>query len=700
MTMDRSQNEFNLQVTHPSLDHPQNTLALLQHWAQAGWLRPLDVAFAQFLHREAKDAPPLLLLAAALASHQLGRGHACLDLAVTLDNPNFALSLPPESDSLLEPALQVPPPHPAQVLSSLTLADWQAALHEPELVDDGTAITPLVLKGQRLYLQRYWQYEQQVWLALDDRLQRWQDQHIHCATVRSILDILFPVKSSRPNGQKIACALAVRSGFSIITGGPGTGKTTTVVRLLALLQALALSTKSPRPLRIRLAAPTGKAAARLNAAIGGAVAGLPLKELGSQAEPIRAAIPLQVVTLHRLLGRHIQSRQPHYHARRQLALDVLVIDEASMVDLEMMANVLAALPASARLILLGDKDQLASVEAGAILGELCERAHNGHYHPATRDWLHEASGEMLDAKWVNATNARPLDQAIAMLRHSYRFPASSGIGRLAAAVNGGSVRSLSTVYQGSWSDVAFVNLYHDRQERDFAALVIDGRCSNNEQQAPPHWPGYRHYLSVVQHQQPAAAAPPSVFDDWAIAALEAQRQFQVLAALRRGAWGVEGLNRRIAQALTEAALIQPVSEWYLGRPVLVTRNDYALGLMNGDMGLTLHYPTPGSGVLATRVAFPDSSQPNGIHWVLPSRLQAVETVYALTVHKAQGSEFSHTALMLPPLLNPILTREWLYTGITRASQSLTLVQSDQQQLIFDIIQRRVIRASGLREQWR
>jgi exodeoxyribonuclease V alpha subunit len=692
---------------------------LLARWAERDWLRPLDVAFAEFLRHEVPDASPLLILAAALASHQLGRGHACLDLDATLRDPAFALSLPPEGadpGDALEPA-----PRPAEVLDGLSLPEWQAALGHPDLVGSGAGDQPLVLVGPRLYLRRYWHYEQAVHLGIHRRLAR--SEPVQAAlpldAMRRNLDGLFPPSAITPDWQKLACALAARSAFAIITGGPGTGKTTTVVRLLALLQAIALAEPQPgrpaRPLRIRLAAPTGKAAARLNESIAGTVAGLPLAGL-PDPEGIRNAIPVKVGTLHRLLGSRPDTRRLRHHAGNPLALDVLVIDEASMVDLEMMAAVLDALPPTARLVLLGDKDQLASVEAGAVLGELCRRAGEGHYTPQTRTWLEATTGQGIPPDLIDPAGT-PIDQAIVMLRHSHRFAATSGIGRLAEAVNTGDTATVLDIWKSGHPDLALLAL-DGIEDPAFRSLIVEGTTTGRSTTPTPVDPsildptrttesdifgqGYRHYLETLRHDQPGRDADLDAFDVWARAVLEAHGRFQVLCALRRGPWGVEGLNQRISRLLQEANLIPTSAGWYLGRPVLVTRNDYSLGLMNGDIGITLVRPgrTPGSRSdddRPLRVAFPAGDGEDGIKWILPSRLQAVETVYALTVHKSQGSEFTHAALVLPETPSPILTRELLYTGITRARTHLTLVQPGGNRILEQAVQRRVLRASGMME---
>ncbi|MDF3932670.1 exodeoxyribonuclease V subunit alpha [Pseudomonas citronellolis] len=672
-------------------------LELLGQWAGRGWLRELDRAFAAFLLEQAPDAEPLLVLAAALASHQLGRGHVCLDLAATLADSRFALSLPPDGELEGEPLTL-----PGELLDGLDLAGWRAALDDPRLVGAGPGATPLVLAGSRLYLRRYWQYEREVRAGIDQRLARGEALRAALPTeaLRQALDALFPKQANAPaDWQKLACALAAGNAFGIVTGGPGTGKTTTVVRLLALLQSLALGSAEARPLRIRLAAPTGKAAARLNESIANAVDRLDLDAFAN-GEEVRKQVPKEVTTLHRLLGSRPDSRQFRHHPGNPLALDLLVVDEASMVDLEMMAALLGALPAKARLILLGDKDQLASVEAGAVLGELCSRAREGHYSPATRDWLEAVSGERVDPALLDPQGLA-LDQAVAMLRHSHRFSAASGIGQLAEAINAGDVAATREVWERGYPDLARLAL-DARDTRSLRELVVEGggryflNAGGRAGVAPPL--GYRHYLELLRARRPGLDATQETFDAWAKAVLDAHGQFQVLCALRRGPWGVEGLNLRIAELLQGEGLLQVHGAWYLGRPLLVTRNDYGLGLMNGDIGITLALPRDEGGERswALRVAFADGR--GGIKWVLPSRLQAVETVFAMTVHKSQGSEFTHAALVLPDALNPILTRELVYTGITRARSWFSLASAGRGQWVLEAaIERRVQRASGLLE---
>ena len=701
-------------------------LALLARWHEEGWLRRIDLELAHFLAEGAEPSPalPRVLLAAALCSWQLGRGHVCLDLQAVLEQPMPVLSIP------VEPWLQ-----------TLTLADWQAACVAcPSLVaqlsavggtdeafTEGARTTPLVLVQQRLYLRRFWQYEQDVQQGIRQRLMlpglsgeeepRLQEalvvlfggpgsagaEHAAHAATRSVhmagmqaagaVGDAAAEPGRRADWQRIACALAARRRFGLITGGPGTGKTTTVIRLLALLQWLALAGQG-QFLRIGLAAPTGKAAARLGSSISSAIDRLPLKDV-PQGEAIRAAIPRSVSTLHRLLGSRPGTRHFRHDARNPMPLDVLVIDEASMIDLEMMAQVMHALPPRARLILLGDKDQLASVEAGAILGELCAHAREGRYWPETVDWVARVAQEPID-RGLQADGAEDgtlLDQSVGMLRHSHRFGADSGIGRLAALVNDGEVARVQRLWEevragcapDQVPDIARIEVDAERWAA-LRQLVVHGRLDGVPADQGPV--GYAHYLRWMHQNRPADEAS---LDDWAAGVLQAHGRFQLLCALRQGSWGVERLNRQIALWLQSAGLLAASEGWYVGRPVIVTRNDYELGLMNGDVGIAL---AAQDGRL--RVAFPAVGGSHGIRWVLPSRLQAAETVFAMTVHKAQGSEFDHAALAMPAELLPVLTCELVYTAITRARRFFTLVgQSGLDGVLGQAIRRRVLRASGL-----
>lgn len=663
-------------------------LQLLNGWLELGWIRALDIALVKLLAKLDPNAQPLMLLAIALTSHQLGHGHICLDLQSVLRDADLALLLPPEGQ-LVEPQQVLP----SQLLATVSLSSWLAALQDSVLLyrEDKATAAPLVLHDGRLYLYRYWQYEVSVAKQLVRRID----------TVMLLADD-FPERLTdlfnepliidgqrQTDWQKVACAMAAQGQLTLITGGPGTGKTTTVVRLLALLQQSAVQTG--QALRIQLAAPTGKAAARLTESIGKQVASLPV------ADNVKKSIPTEVTTLHRLLGSLPNTRHFRHNCNSPLVVDVLVIDEASMIDLEMMHNVLQAMPKHARLILLGDKDQLASVEAGSVLGDLCADAELGYYTPQTQQKLEQLCNEPVYAEpWhIGDAKQHPLAQRTVMLRHSRRFDGDSGIGQLAHAVNQSDQRQAWQLLQNPTADISYLQL-NSSNTADFDRLLLgDNDLDNNH-------PGYGYYLQVLQEQRPAGEQPftAECWQKWAGAVLSAFDQFRLLCALRKGAYGVVGLNERIAILLHTKDLISSAEGWYEGRPVLVTKNDYSLGLMNGDIGIALLLPNNEAAAeepqQVLRVVFARNDGEGRVRFVLPSRLTAVETVFAMTVHKSQGSEFTHTALILPDRINPVLTKELLYTGITRAKNKFTLVES-QVGIFKASVLRKVERISGLNQ---
>lgn len=631
-------------------------------------LRPLDRAFALFLAELDPTATPALLFAAALASHALGDGHPCLDLA--------------------DPAIVPPREHWRALAPELGDVDaWCAALAAAPLVAGADA--PLVLAGTRLYLARYHAYERAVAAAVAARIARAPAPP--AGLDRELARLFGPPRAGVIDWQKIACALAARSAFAVITGGPGTGKTTTVVKLLGLLQTLAL--RDGARLRIRLAAPTGKAAARLNESIAQQIDRLDVDAA------VKDAIPAEVSTLHRLLGSRPDTRRFRHHRGNPLHLDVLVIDEASMVDLELMAAVLDALPDDARLVLLGDKDQLASVEAGAVLGDLCQRAAAGGYDAETVAWLAEVCGDDVSA-YAASGAPRALDQHVAMLRVSHRFGDEGAIGRLALAINRGDAAGVRAAFAAT-GDVARVDP-GTRPDLAAARLAVPPRDTTTRQlglfDTPTVEAGYRHYLDVLARTRPALRDDAETWQRWAGEVLAARNAFQLLCAVRRGEAGVDAVNAAVTQALAEAGLIAADHEWYEGRPVMLTRNDYGLGLMNGDLGVALRLPDETGRVrLVVAFAVTDAQGRRRLRHVPPSRLDAVGTVYAMTVHKSQGSEFSHVALVLPTDDAGVVTRELVYTAATRARSRFSLVADAQ--VVDGVVQRVVRRSSGLALEW-
>ncbi|SFR49524.1 DNA helicase/exodeoxyribonuclease V, alpha subunit [Pseudidiomarina maritima] len=640
-------------------------LEQLQLWYRHGWIRAIDLSLAQQLAQQLGDDDQATVLLAALTSYQLGRGHPCLDLNQLYVTPEQTLDLPAEH-ATLESLQECQTPQ--QLLASVpALANQDSAM---QALISSVAVnqtnSPLVLEQQRLYLRRYYRYEQQIKADLAARMASIQPVDEH--QLKQVLDELFGRQQSI-SWQRTACAMAMRSRFTIVTGGPGTGKTYTVVRLLATLQKLR---GHQQPLRIRLAAPTGKAAARMSESISNELNTL------KTINDVKADIPTEAVTLHRLLGTVPNSRGFRHHQDNPLHADVLIIDEASMVDIEMMAAVVNALPARSRLILLGDKDQLASVEAGAILGQLCEQAEQGHYTPELTAWLNQTTEVALpfDKTDPNGESWRYL-QHTTMFHESRRFDPNKGIGKLADEVNR---------QQCGW----LAQWLHDSDAMAAAHVEFD----NIRMRAVPRAnhpavqqlveQGYAPLLQLLQ-QRPDSADEVAI-DTWAKGILKQLEQFQLLTAVREGDWGMHQFNQRISYWLFGDQAAE--HGWFEGRPVMVTHNDYSLDLRNGDIGIALRRTSDEP----LRVAFPTAE--GGIRWLLPSRLTQVDTAFAMTIHKSQGSEFTHTVMILPDHDVPILTKELLYTGITRAKEQFTLLCA-QPQLVLKAVERRIQRSGGL-----
>jgi exodeoxyribonuclease V alpha subunit len=619
---------------------------------EAGELRRLSGAFARFI-AQLGDAPPALILAAAVLSELEGHGHSCLQLDDLAAGPALLLGW---SDDTWRQLAQAAAPLPRGVAGwSKLLAHCQQVWIRGEFDLD----QPLVLDGQRLYLRRYWRDETLVAQAVRERAAA--THPVDTKLVRSWLDKLFVAQpgAQGPDWQKLACAVALRSSVAIITGGPGTGKTYTVARLLALLFATAPEAGRQR---VALAAPTGKAAARLKQSIDKALneladrvgGDLPLRELTARMGAAR--------TLHSLLGARPDTRAFAHHRGNPLDVDVLIVDEASMVHLEMMASLLDALPVGATLILLGDKDQLASVEAGAVLGDLCHAAHEGHYSAATIAYIEAASGEIIPDIYRGDGGA--LAQQTVMLRYSRRF--GGPIGQLALAVNGGDTARAEQVLRAGDESVRWLEHAQPAQLLQLAHA------------------GYAPYLQLLRD------GASGEHEDWVRRILLSFETFRILCAVRDGEWGVAGLNGAIEKRLAASHLLRHGAEWYVGRPVMVTRNDYSTRVFNGDIGVTLPDPARAG---ALRVYFLEG---DAVRSVLATRLRNVETAFAMTVHKSQGSEFRHTVLALPRERNAVLTRELVYTGITRASEVFTLVTPGGD-VLQEAIASRTHRTSGLRD---
>ena len=557
------------------------------------------------LKRLDPDCDLYVLIACALCTQALSRGDVCVPLS-KLANLR---------------------PWPEQELVLPDVATLKTLFAQSKLVGEELDFRPFVVAHDRLYINRYCAYERSLAAQL---LQRAHPIDVEQTQLKESLEKLFARNTQNPDWQRLAAAQAVRSRLTVISGGPGTGKTTTVVRLLAAL----LEQPYGQDLAIGLAAPTGKAAARMAEAIRNAKAELPV------SDAIKAALPGHARTLHRLLGAHGDSPKVRYHAQNPLALDVLVVDEASMIDLAMMAKVLDALPAHARLILLSDKDQLAAVEAGAVFAELCEGRGSD---AQTAQALTELTGQAVNP----AYSASRIGSHVVLLTHSHRFKSDSGIGHLARMVNEGDAKGTLKVLEMGYKDVVY-NAFPDSKG-------LHQRIKE----------GYAAYLACVSKGDVANA-------------FAAFNTFRVLTAQREGPYGVNQLNDAMEKNL------KGQGRWYAGRPVMITQNDYGLGLFNGDIGLCL--PTE----QGLRVFF---EADEGFRSFSTARLPVHEPAFAMTVHKSQGSEFSKVLMVLPEHSSPLLTRALLYTGITRAKHTIELWAS--QARLLEAVRTRDLRAAGL-----
>ncbi len=583
-----------------------------------GLLRNIDYHFALFIEKLAGGKQPYLQLAAALVSQAVGRGHICLPLVEIADREILAGS---EEGGITTP----------------DILHWREALLESGVVGGPDDQTPLILDlKNRLYMQRYFCYEKYI---ANDLLGRTAGiTGVDRERAYATLNMLFP-QAQGVNLQKLAAAVALSKKLVIISGGPGTGKTFTVARILAALQD-----QANLGLRIALAAPTGKAAARLAQSIRDAKVHLP------GGRKLLQSIPDTASTLHRLLGTIHGSPSFRFNTDNPLLLDLLVIDEASMIDVPLMTRVLEALPHEARLILLGDRDQLASVEAGSLFANLCERERSSWSFS-----LGEQLTGLMGCNIETKNEAPDFDDSLVLLEESYRFSRESGIGALATAVNNGNPEAVEQVLTTGGDDLVF----RSPTRGDLFEILEKWTVTK---------------LSAVF----SAPGPQE--------ALASFEKLRILCALRSGPTGVREMNTAVERALRRHGLIKGHAQWYMGRPIMITSNQYGLRLFNGDVGIIWPDDT---GKLQAWFSSVDGK----LRSISPSRLGQHETAYAITIHKSQGSEYDQLLLVLPHDDTELLTRELIYTGITRAK--ITLELWVPLELIKVAITRRVRRHSGL-----
>lgn len=625
-------------------------LTLLKELKQQQWISAGDYYFAKLIaDKQPKDyhteVQNLAILLAALCSYSYQQGNTCLLLDHHLEQNYFNLAhRTSERHYLAEIQAKI---------GFMPIDQWQSALkhHIAFSEDPLSRVAPLVFQFNALYFYRIWQDEYWVANYLKNTIQNQSSSmsQSDLVPVKQVLEKYFPLteQTTEINWQKVAVATALRQNFCLVTGGPGTGKTTTVARLLLALQELHC-----HKLRIKLVAPTGKAAARLTESIHSALENLCAREKIIITSELMASIPTTAQTLHRLLGIRFFEDMPQFNTKNPLQLDVLVVDEASMIDLPLMTKLLQALKAKTKLILLGDENQLSPVEAGETLSELRQFAQTSYSNVLAR-YLYEVA----DIQLEHTTDYHPIRDHLCHLHYSHRFSSQSGIGQLAKAVNQGKIE-LSWQCLSEFDDlelIDFTTLISLKSANPVAytqacvALVIKHAVEK-----------YADYLLMIKHIQQTHTR---ITEQQVSHIFMLFNSIRFLTALRVGELGVEQLNQKIAQRLQQKGLLHFKHErdWYLGKPIMITQNDNHIGLYNGDIGLFL-----GEG----KVWFEQGK--NHYKTVLASRVPSYETAFVMTVHKAQGSEFDHTYLVLPTEPNPILSRELIYTGITRAKQKLSI----------------------------
>ena len=644
----------------------------------------LDRFFADWMVKLSDGSPGVnpyhLWLGAALVSRGVGQGHVCTLLT------DFAGKTIPGQETGLFPEIDV----------------WVSTLKVSPVVGAPFEFKPLILDAQhRLYLQRYWSYEWEfaqtilnkagaIRPAIDEGLLKegldrlfghngggidfhgqahgnLSSEHGEPGTPgypRSgswVREAGYPLAGGASpmegatlapviDWQKVAALVAARSSLTVISGGPGTGKTFTVAKVLALI----LEQAGEKRCTVALAAPTGKAAARLKGVIRSAKSSLDC------AEHIKAAIPEEASTIHRLLSPIGGSRRFRFNKDNHLPYDVVVVDETSMSDLPLMAKLGEALSPKAQLILLGDKDQLASVEPGAVFGDLCDAVKAPDFSKPFRDFAKRVAGCDLHGAGKHTS---PLSDSVVVLTKNYRFSEASGIGKVSRLINSGKgEEALDLIQSGSSKDISWQPVPSlDRLPGKLESILIE------------------HYSAYLKATEPDAA-----FDLF--------NRFHILCALKEGPYGAKAINQMIENVALKRRLIRREGRWYRGQPVMVIVNDYQLKLFNGDIGILLSDLDSGS----LRVHFP--TEEGVFRKILPGRLPAHEPAYALTVHKSQGSEFDHVLVILPDRYAEVVTRELIYTAITRARASVEIWGRDE--VFLQAMARQAQRVSGLRERLR
>jgi len=605
---------------------------------ETGYLSEIDVHFGKFITGLDKKGHPDVFIAAALVSRATGDGNGYLDLDSITRKP-ILLDINGEDR-----------------FKSPKLSEWLKTLSQSRAVGKPGEFRPLILDDKnRLYLYRYWDYENRLSSAIKCRIKE-DIQGIDVSILKNSLNRLFTSNGTDEfNWHKVAGVIAAYKKFCVITGGPGTGKTFTTAKILALLLELSRKNKPS----ILLAAPTGKAAARIKESIKAA------KNTLNCSDDIIDAIPSDAYTIHRMLKTIPGSPYFYHNAENPLTADIVVVDEVSMVDLALMSKLLSAVKNDARIILIGDKDQLASVETGFVMADICDKDNIHLFSEYFYQQFEKLTQCKMEVSSKQLKDNPGLYDCMVVLKKSYRFTDASGIGECSRAVNNGKLNETFSILKNHPDQIHWKKVSGPND----LSIALPKEVVN----------GYSDYLNCRDPYR----------------ALELFSRFRILCAVKFGASGVIEINRLAEEILNQNGLIEldniSTYPWYKGRPVLITRNEYSLELFNGDIGITM--PEPDSESKDLYVYFSGvSGKPRRF---LPHRLPEHETAYAMTVHKSQGSEFETVLLILPNQDYPVLTRELLYTGFTRAKNHISIW--GREEIIRTSILRKINRNSGLKD---
>ncbi|PKL16469.1 MAG: exodeoxyribonuclease V subunit alpha [Spirochaetae bacterium HGW-Spirochaetae-5] len=601
---------------------------------KTGSFSDIDIHLAEFLSGEGGEHSPLFHLVIMMLSSRLSSGDVCLSLD-DIEGKPLSYFFGDDEDGLNN---EIIIPGKSEMI---------AVLEKSRAVGHDGDYLPLILdQYHKLYFHKYYTFENQLSSYVKDLAER-KTLPERISDVKDTFSKLFPQSADETDWQGVAAYSALSGGITVISGGPGTGKTSTVVKILALIAESGI--KTGRDVLISLAAPTGKAAARLRESVNSAIENLP------SGDDVKKLIPSETYTIHRLLGSIRNSHEFRHNRDNHLPHDVVVVDECSMGDMALMCRLVQAVKPGAQLILLGDKDQLSSVEGGAVFGDLCG-SDEGVYTENFAMKGRELFGITFPEPDIKNSHASKMNDSLIVLKKSYRFSGRSGIGILADLIKKGDASAaLDILGDETYPDVKFADGSPSEKIEDIyrtsALSILDGLDCTTEKKIA-----------------------------------ELIGKYSILTAIRRGPLGAEGMNSMAENVLFKMGVISPGEKFYHGRPVMISRNDYSLSLFNGDIGITTNADS-------VEVVFPgNDGEPRVVH---PSRLPEHETAFAMTIHKSQGSEFDNVLVVMPDKWNMVMTRELLYTAVTRARNGVVIAAGAD--IIREMIVTPTRRMSGLKQ---